>query len=113
MQNLSWAAPILPGKLAAWHRFNHEMHARLDEHAASRREMGMHREVASLMSTPAGDFVCLYQEADDLANAFHILATSDSPYLQWFRQNLVELHGLTPEMMQGPPPAEVKLDWQG
>ena len=113
MQNISWAAPILPGKLDAWRWFTDEIHARIDEHAESRRGMGLHREVASLMSTPAGDFVCLYHEADDLAKAFHVLATSDSPYLQWFRQNLIELHGLTPEMLQGPPPAELKMDWQG
>jgi len=113
MQKLTWAAPILPGKLDAWRRFSDEMQARSDEHGASRREMGIHREVASLMQTPAGDLVCLYHEADDLSKAFHVLATSDSPYLQWFRQQALEIHGLTPEMLDGPPPAELKVDWQG
>ncbi len=79
MQNLSWAARILDGRLEAWREFNDEMQARRDEHSASRREMGVHREVVSLMRTPAGDFVCLYHEADDLAKAFHVLATSESP----------------------------------
>ncbi|HXQ74920.1 MAG TPA: DUF6176 family protein [Acidimicrobiales bacterium] len=113
MQNLSWAAPILPGKLDAWHRFNDEMQSRADEHSASRKEMGIHREVVSLMPTPAGDFVCLYHEADDLAQAFHVLATSDSPYLQWFRQKCFEIHGLTPETLAGPPPAELTFDRPG
>lgn len=112
MQCLTWAAPIVPGKLDDWHRFNDEMHARWDEHAASRQEMGMTREVASLMQTPGGDFVCLYHEADDLGHAFKVLATSESPYLVWFRENLIAIHGLTPEMLEGPPPAEVKLDWK-
>jgi Family of unknown function (DUF6176) len=113
MQNLSWAAPILPGKLEAWHSFNEEMQGpRRAEHDASRREMGVHREVVSLMQTPMGDFVCLYHEADDLAKAFRVLATSESPYLQWFRQKALEVHGLTPEMLMGPPPAELKFDWK-
>jgi hypothetical protein len=114
MQNLSWAAPILPGKLDAWHRFNREMQGpRRHEHDQSRKEMGIHREVVSLMHTPAGDFVCLYHEADDLAAAFHVLATSDTPYLQWFRANLAEIHGITPDMLDGPPPAELMFDWRG
>jgi len=113
MQNLSWAAPILPGKLDAWEAFNAEMQgARIDAHTASRHEMGIHREVASLMRTPNGDFVCLYHEADDLEKAFRILATSDDPYLVWFRERALEIHGLTAEMLAGPPPAEVKFDWQ-
>jgi ketosteroid isomerase-like protein len=111
MQNLSWAAPILPGKLEAWHRFNDEMHERHEEHTESRRDMGMHREVASLMHTPAGDFVCLYHEADDLAKAFQVLGTSQMPYLRWFREQLADIHGLSPEMLTGPPPAEVRFDW--
>jgi hypothetical protein len=113
MQNLTWAAPILPGKRDAWNSFMDELQGpRRHEHAASRREMGLHREVVSVMSTPAGDFVCLYHEADDLAQAFAVLATSSSPYLQWFRQECLEIHGLTPDMLLGPPPAEFRYDWQ-
>jgi hypothetical protein len=74
MENLCWGAPILPGKLEQWHRFNDEMQGpRREEHAASRREMGMHREVVSLMETPDGQFVSLYHGADDLAKAFPAL----------------------------------------
>jgi hypothetical protein len=61
MQNLSWAAPILPGQLDHWRQFMDDVDARWDEHTASRQEMGMQREVASLMQTPMGEFVCLYQ----------------------------------------------------
>jgi hypothetical protein len=113
MENLTWVAPILPGQLDAWYRFNDEMQARWDEHTASRQEMGVHREVASLMRTPAGDFVCLYHEADDLARAFAVLGTSTTPYLTWFRHQGLELHGLTAQMLSGPPPAELTFDWRG
>jgi Family of unknown function (DUF6176) len=114
MENLCWGAPILPGKLEQWHRFNDEMQGpRREEHAASRREMGIHREVVSLMETPDGQFVSLYHEADDLAKAFHVLATSDTPYLRWFRKEVAEIHGLSAEMLLGPPPSRLIMDWRG
>jgi hypothetical protein len=50
--------------------------------------MGVTREVASLMQAPQGDFVCLFHEfhdAEDIAEAVALLATSDDPYDQRFR----------------------------
>ena len=77
MEYITWTAPILPGKTEAWRAFTAEIDgARREEHARSRRRMGLHREVASLMSTPQGDFVCLYHEADDLGRMFREIATS-------------------------------------
>jgi hypothetical protein len=112
MESITWSAPILPGKTEAWQAFAAEMTAsRREEHARSRRRMGLHREVASLMSTPQGDFACLYHEADDIARMFHEIATSQEPYDVWFRDKMIEFHGLTPEMLQGPPPAHLLLDY--
>lgn len=113
MECITWFAPILPGKLEAWKAFDAEMTGpRREEHDRSRKRIGAVREVASLMQTPQGDFVCLFQEAKDLAKAFQGIAQSDDPYDVWFRNNLIEIHGLTPEMLQGPPPATVYLDYQ-
>lgn len=109
MQNLTSAAPIVPGKLDEWRRFNDEMHARWEEPTVSGDEMGLTQEVATLMQTPGGDFVCLCHEAEDLAGAFTVLAISGSPYLVWSRGKLIAFHGLTPEMLEGPLPAEVKV----
>ena len=50
--------------------------------------MGVVREVASLVQTPQGDFVCLFHEAEDLAKAYRTLATSEDPYDVWFREHL-------------------------
>jgi len=112
MECITWFAPILPGKLEAWKAFDAEMNGpRRAEHHASRRRMGLSREVASLMQTPQGDFVCLFHEGASLERAFRTLATSSDPYDEWFRQNLIEIHGLTPEMLQGPPPAKVYVDY--
>jgi hypothetical protein len=112
MEILTWAAPILPGKLEKWEEFHAQMSgARKAEHDASRKRMGMRREVASLMRTPGGDFVCLCHEADDLGAAFEAIMTSQDPYDVWFRENLADIHGLTPDMLSGPPPAMLKLVW--
>jgi hypothetical protein len=40
-----------------------------------------------------------------------VLAQSDDPYDVWFREQIMELHGLTPEMLQAPPPAIVAVDY--
>ncbi|MET4097121.1 hypothetical protein [Arthrobacter sp. UYCu712] len=113
MECITWFAPILPGKLDEWKALDEEMKGpRREEHARSRERMGVTREVASLMQTPGGDFVCLFHEADDLAKAFRTLATSEDPFDVWFRERLVSLHGLTAEMLQGPPPAKVYFDYR-
>jgi hypothetical protein len=75
--------------------------------------MGIHREVVSLMETPDGQFVSLCHEADDLAKAFHVLATSDTPYLRWFREEVAGIHGLSAEMLLGPPPSRLIMEWRG
>ena len=111
MECITWFAPIMPGKVEAWKVMAAELNGvRAAEHKRSRERMGMTREVASLMQTPQGDFVCLFHEADDIGQAFRYLATSDDPFDVWFREKIMDLHGLTPEMLQGPPPAQVMFD---
>jgi hypothetical protein len=110
MESIVWSAPILPGKLEAWKAFCED--TKREEYAASRKRMGVVREVVSLMQTPEGDFACIFQEARDLAKAFQEIAESDHPYDVWFRDQIMALHGLTPEMLQGPPPVIVAVDYR-
>lgn len=113
MDALAWGAPILPGKLEQWKKFMSEIEGpRREAHAASRNEMGVHREVVCLMHTPDGDVVSLFHEADDMGRAFKVLATSESEYLQWFRRQIVEIHGLTADLLRGGPPVEAIMDFQ-
>ncbi|GAP55932.1 DUF6176 family protein [Arthrobacter sp. 92] len=113
MECITWFAPILPGKLDEWKALDAEMNGpRREEHARSRKRMGVTREVASLVQTPEGDFVSLFHEAEDLAKAFQTLATSEDPYDVWFREHLVNVHGLTAEMLQGPIPATLFFDYR-
>jgi hypothetical protein len=95
-------------------RWSRELNGpRREEHDRSRKRLGIVREVAGLMQTPEGDFVCLFHEAEDLAKTFQMLATSDGPYDQWFREKVADLHGITAEMIAGPLPAKVFIDYRG
>ena len=114
MESITWCTPILPGKMDEWKAMVAEVNGpRREELERSYKRAGVAREVASLMQTPQGDFVCLFHEAEDLAKAFRTLATSEDPFDVWFREHLASVHGLTAEMLQGPPPAEVFFDYRG
>ncbi|MDR6507327.1 hypothetical protein [Arthrobacter oryzae] len=113
MECITWFAPILPGKLDEWKSLIEEVQGpRKEEHRRSRERMGLKREVVSHMPTPQGDFACLFHEAEDLAKSFQIAATSDDPHDQWFREKIMEVHGITPEMLQGPLPASLHFDYK-
>lgn len=113
MESLTWSAPILAGKLEAFKALVADtLGQRREEYQQSRQRMGIIREVVSHMATPQGDLACIFQEAEDLAKAFRIAATSDDPFDEWFRGKLVEIHGITPQMLQGPPPATVFVDYR-
>lgn len=113
MESITWFTPILPGKLDEWKAMVEEVKGpRREEMEQSYQRAGVAREVASLMHTPQGDFVCLFHESEDLGKAFRTLATSEEPFDVWFRGHLESVHGLTAEMMQGPPPAEVFFDYR-
>jgi hypothetical protein len=113
MECLTWFAPILPGKLEAFKDLDAEIQGpRREEYQQSRQRTGIVREVVSHMTTPEGDFACIFQEAEDIAKAFRVAATSEDPFDEWFRGKIADIHGITPEMLQGPPPAKVYVDYR-
>jgi hypothetical protein len=113
MECLTWFVPILPGKLEAFKQLDEEMQgARFEEYRQSRQRMGIVREVVSHMATPQGDFACVFHEGEDIAKAFRMAATSEEPFDRYFRDRIAEIHGVTPEMLQGPLPATVYMDYR-
>ncbi|MBT2596290.1 DUF6176 family protein [Arthrobacter sp. ISL-72] len=111
MECITWFVPILPGKLDEWKALIEEINGPgKEEYRRSHERLGLTREVASHMQTPQGDFVAMYQEAEDLAKAFHGLAASNDPYDVWLKEKLQEVHGITAEMLQGPLPASLLFD---
>ncbi len=112
MAAIALAFPILPGKLDAWKRFVQEMAGpRRSEHEASRRRMGVSVERVWHQTTPQGDLAIVYEEADDLAQGLPRLAASQEPFDVWFKQQVLEIHGVDfNQPLPGPLP-ELVFDW--
>ena len=108
----TFCAPILPGKTEAWKAAAQEMLGpRKTEYAESRRRLGICHEVGSLQSTPAGDWVVVYLEANDPDTVLSRILSSDMPFDRWFAATILKgAHGITGP--QVPPPNEVFVDWR-
>ena len=111
MPALGFVAPLLPGKtdadrvamLSCW---NGERRAAYED---ARRRVGVTRESVWIQSTPMGDVAVIYLEADDLEVAFKAMGESDEPFDRWFREHVLDVHGIALE--QGFPPPEQILEF--
>ena len=112
MSVTTFCAPILPGKTKAWKAAAQEiLGPRKDEHAASRRRLRITREIASLQSTPQGDWVVVCLEADDPDSVLSRILASDEPFERWFSETVLQdVHGIAAS--QVPPPNQLFVDWQ-
>jgi hypothetical protein len=109
---MSFASPILPGQLEAWHRFNQEtLGTWRAEHDALNRRCGVARELGFLQQTPQGDLVIVYLELEDPARLFSELATADHPYAVWFREQTLALHGLDLADPSAGAPSTLEFNW--
>ena len=112
MQAIGFAIPLLPGKTeadraaltACWRG---ERKAAYED---ARRRAGVTREAAWIQTGPGGDLALIYLEADDLATAMEVIATSDEPFDRWFRDHVRDVHGVALE--DGFPPPEQVLDFR-
>ncbi len=111
-QAIAFAAPLLPGKTqddrdALASCWNGDRKA---DHDAARRRFGITRESVWIQSTPGGDVAVVYLEADDLEAAFGGMATSQEPFDAWFRDHVLNVHGM--DLAEGFPPPEQALDYR-
>ena len=101
MALLALAFPILPGKTEQWRRFVAELagprHADL---VASRQRLGVH-ERTFLQTTPQGDLVIVTLDGADPAGALRQFGAAGDPFAQWFREQVLAIHGF--DLAQPPP----------
>lgn len=113
MPEFSFAAPILPGKTAAWLAAIDEIKgSRNAAYQESRRKLGIKREHVSLQSTPMGDMVVVHMDAPS-QGVMGAMMQSTSEFDTWFVHHvLADVHGFD---LNGPPPppVEVVLDFKG
>ncbi len=112
MALIAIAAPILPGKEGQWRQFMSELQGpRYNEFKASRDRYGIH-ERDFLQHTPQGDVVVVTLEGNDPMSAFQKQTMDQSPFINWFLQQVKEIHGI--DLRQGHPgePPQVVIDSQ-
>ena len=111
MPALGFVAPVLPGKTEIDRAAMASCRTgdRKAAYEESRRRAGITRESVWLQSTPMGDLVVVYFEADDVDKAMATLATSDDPFDRWFRDLVRDVHGISLE--DGFPPPEQMIDF--
>jgi hypothetical protein len=111
MAAFAFIAPILPGKEHADKGYMQEaVGPRRQEYVAWRRSQGITCEAVWHQQTPQGTVAIVYMEADDPQRALQSMGTSNEPIAQWFRQCILEVHGLDlTQPMPGPLP-ELVID---
>lgn len=95
------AVPILPDRMKEFEAFIGELNgARKAEFQASRKRLGV-RERTFHQHTPIGDIVIVTLEGDDPAAAFARFGEGTDPFTTWFKQRVMEVHGVD---LAAPPP---------
>jgi hypothetical protein len=111
MQAVAFTHPVLVGQAdgiraalaSCW------VGTRREAYQDARRRAGIVREAVWIQPAPGGDVVIVYLEADDLATAFTVLATSPAPFDRWFRHHVLPVHGIALE--EGLVISELALDF--
>ncbi len=86
--------PILPDKEEEWRRFAQDLQGdRLGEYQGLMRCLGIRGVRVYLVRPSRREVIVAHVEAKDPEEAFRRLVASEVPFAEWFKDNLVELHG--------------------
>ncbi len=111
-ETLLIAWPILPGKEEAWRRFAQEIqeiHA--GDYEESRKRLGIRRESTHLSLASHILLVIVSIEADDPEQILPQMVASEYPFDEWFRRQMLELHGIDMALSTSIPTAELVWNW--
>ena len=112
MAAYAFTVPILPGQEAADRRFFGELQgSRRAEYEAAWRRLGIRAERVWHQQTPQGTVAVVYLEADDPGRMFEGLATYTDPFVVWWREQILAIHGLDLTQPLPGPPNEQIHDW--
>lgn len=107
----NFAFPVQPGKEDLARKFAEEVHGEHADHYADlMRRSGTTRVTWTLNETPAGTFILVWYEADEVLAIFDVL-TGDDAAASWMRGRIEEVGGIE---LTGPPPGpapELILEW--
>jgi hypothetical protein len=95
MSGIVLTFPILTDKMEAWRRFCQELSgAQLQMYLSSRRRIGITHERMVLVETAFGATSMTTLEAYDVGQALGQIITSTLPFDRWYRDKILELHGI-------------------
>jgi len=107
MQTFCVAFPLLPGKTEAGKEFAKAcMGPRRVEFAEALKTRGVTKESWFLQKTPQGDLMIVHFEAEDVEKTFEAIATSKTPFMVWFKQQVKSVTGVDLEQPSTEPPPE-------
>jgi hypothetical protein len=111
--------PILPGKVEAWRRFCQEISdSQLQMYLSSRRRLGITHERMALVENAYGATAVTTLETHNVGQALEQIITSVHPFDLWYRERILELHGINltgyEQFLQSVPPLqnqEILFEW--
>lgn len=102
MTLLAIAFPMLPDRMDQFQHFVRDLAGpKKAEFAAARLKLGV-RERSFHQQTPQGDMVVVTLEGDDPAGALAKFGQGTDPFSTWFRERVMEIHGVD---LSAPPPS--------
>ncbi len=112
MAAYAFMLPILPGQEAAERRYIADIEGpRRAEYEATWRQLGVRAERFWHQVTPQGTVEIVYLEFDNQDRLFGELATSDDPFIVWFREQVLAIHGVDLTQPLSGPPNELLYEW--
>ena len=104
--------PVLPGKEDDARKFAEEAQgSHRDQFGAFQKASGTSRETWTLQQTPAGAFMLVWFDCNDLEAAFEHMATATGEDADWMRGRIKDLSGVDMSQPDDSPPPEVILEW--
>ena len=83
----NFAVPLLEGKTGAWKAACAEINgANKKLYLASRRNLGITKEIATLQQTPNGDYVVVDLEVSDVNRILGKLPEATDRFSRWFKE---------------------------
>jgi hypothetical protein len=105
MALIAMAIPIPAEKKQQFDQFAKELQgSRRAEFQQSRASLGVH-ERTFVQKTPMGDFVIVTLEGENPERAFEAFARDSSPFAQWMKDRVKEIHGMDFSKPMPPMPA--------
>ena len=112
MQQIIFSVPVLPGKKQVLKDFVKEITGpKWAEYSAANKRYGVQKETWFLQSSPQGDWVMVYWEADDITKIFQEFGASTAPLDVWLREKLKEVSGIDYSQPSDAPPPEQLLKY--